>query len=72
MRAVTSRWTVRLGRIEATARGYVWFSLDTQRIVRTNLKGPVKMVLDEIGTVFGTIQEDSTTEVVKRGEEKER
>jgi hypothetical protein len=63
---------LRMGKVDASARGYVWFSLDAGRIVRTRLKGPIKMVLDEIGTVHGTIQEDSTTEIVKRGEEKAR
>jgi hypothetical protein len=41
-----------------------------QRIIRTKLKGPLKMELDKVGTVYGTIEEDSTMQVEKRGEEK--
>lgn len=43
--------------MEATVRGYAYFSLERERIVRSDLKGTVKMKVDKVGTVFGTMRE---------------
>ncbi len=56
-------------RLEATVRGHVYFSLDARRIIRSYLKGPVTMKMDDFGTVRGTIREESTLVMVKAGKE---
>ena len=54
---------------EATVRGYVYFSLEVRRIIRSYLKGPVTMKMAKFGTVRGTILEESTLSMVRAGKE---
>jgi hypothetical protein len=56
------------GAIDVEAKGYVHFSLDAGRIVRSSLSGPVKLELGELGTLHGTISEESTLAMVEAKE----
>lgn len=53
------------GKIDVEARGYVYYSLDLGRIVRSNLRGPVKLQMGGLGTVHGTIAEEATLSIVE-------
>lgn len=55
------------GKIDLEAKGYVYFSLELGRIVRSNLRGPVKLKLDGVGTVHGTMSEEATLMLVEAG-----
>jgi hypothetical protein len=55
------------GKVDIEAKGYVYFSLELGRIVRSNLRGPVKLQLDGVGTVHGTMSEEATLTLVEAG-----
>jgi hypothetical protein len=55
------------GKVDLEAKGYVYFSLELGRIVRSNLRGPVKLQLDGVGTVHGTMSEEATLTLVEAG-----
>lgn len=59
--------TAEKGKIDVEASGYVYYSLDAGRIIRSNLRGPVKMQLGGVGTVHGTIAEEATLVIVEAG-----
>ncbi len=53
------------GTIDVEAKGYVHFSLDAGRIIRSSLSGPVKLELGQAGTLLGTISEEATLTMVE-------
>ena len=59
------------GRIDVETKGYVHFSLDAGRIIRSSLSGPVKLDLGEAGTLHGTISEEMTLSMVEAKEDPE-
>jgi hypothetical protein len=56
------------GNADIEVKGYVYFSLELGRIVRSNLRGPVKLELGDVGTVHGTVTEEATLTLVEAGE----
>jgi hypothetical protein len=55
------------GKVDIEAKGYVYFSLELGRIVRSNLRGPMKLQLEGVGTVYGTMSEEATLTLVEAG-----
>ncbi len=53
--------------IDVEARGYAYYALDLGRIIRSNLRGPVKLQMGDVGTVHGTLAEEATLTIVEAG-----